>query len=226
MNIFNTYRPKNVTDFIPDSELELAKLKFIVQNQITFPSEGKRSIILHGQYGSGKTALAKLLPSLIEKNRVEEFCYDQFKDFGYIFLSCSATGGSLTAKMAMPTSVSFHQSGLHYVILDEVDNLRSDAQKNMKSFITEYDHVIYIMTTNHLSNMDKGLISRSHCISFENPSKYLWKEKCLSIFRDYAISPNEQWLQDLLERSKGDARTIFSELEIEILNQKSTLEGI
>lgn len=224
MNIFEETKPVSILDFIADDDREIRKLDLIARNQITFPSDGKKAVLLHGRYGTGKTKLAKLLPAVMEQHRVDSFDAKSFEDIGAMFLSCSATGGSAIARKSMPTTVSFHQSGLHYVILDEVDNLRSDAQKNMKSFITEYDHVIYIMTTNHLSKVDKGLISRSHCISFEEPSKDLWKKRCLSIFKDHGVTPDEQWVQNLIEKSNGDARTIISEIGIELFSQSSTLE--
>lgn len=226
MNMLDSLHPTTISDFIPDSEAELEKLKLIVENAIAFPSAGKRAIIFHGQYGAGKTALARLLPSEMERHRVNDFSKGQFSNFGYLFMSCSATGGSNIAQKSMPTSVSFNQSGLHYVVLDEVDNLRSDAQKNMKSFITEYDHVIYIMTTNHLSNIDPGLISRSHCISFENPCREMWKAKCEDIFEKFGCEANDIWIRDLVSRSKGDARAILSEIEIYIRNQTKGIKGV
>ena len=213
MNIFEDTKPTSIFDFIADSDRELRKLDLIVTNQITFPSDGKRAILLHGKYGSGKTQLAKLLPFIMEKSRTGTFDPKQFEDIGTVFLSCQATGGSQLAKLATPTTLSFHQTGLHYVILDEVDNLRADAQKNMKSFITEYKHVVYIMTTNHLSKVDNGLRSRSHCVSFENPCQAKWLQKCRDMLFSRAINFDESFLEELVERSDGDARNILSEIE-------------
>lgn len=217
MNIFSKYKPSNISEFIADSTEELSKLDNIIKNNVEFPCEGKRSIILHGCYGSGKTALAKMLPTLLDSYRVINSDKDQVHSFGYQFYSCSATGGSNLVQQAMPTTRAFTPSGIHYIVLDEVDNLRIDAQRNMKSFITRYKHVIYLMTTNHIKKIDQGLISRSHCISFERPNADLWKNKCRKIFDDHGIEPNDQWIDQLVNSSKGDARKILSEVQMQIL---------
>jgi DNA polymerase III delta prime subunit len=175
---------------------------------------------LHGRYGTGKTQLAKFLPSIMEQQRVEQFDDETFNQIGVSFWSCSASGGSETAKMAMPTSRSFNQSGMHYIILDEVDNLRADAQRNMKSFITEYSHVVYIMTTNRLSKIDEGLRSRSYCISFENPDVKKWIDKCRTILLSNGVSYDGTFVENLVKNSKGDARNILSNIERYILLEK------
>lgn len=217
MDFYKVVKPKCLRDFVPDSDRDLQFLERIVSTQVTFPNPAKRAILLHGAYGSGKTELARLLPKLIEASRVHDF---DDKAFFETFYSCSTTGGSQIAQAAMPTAVSFNKSRCHYVILDEVDNLRMDAQKNMKSFITEHDHVIYIMTTNHLDKVDAGLRSRSHLISFERPSRELWMARCQSILRGFNTPIDERFLKDLLRRSQCDARHILSDLESYILTHQ------
>lgn len=218
MTFYETVKPKGIRDFVPDYQEHLDLLERIVTNQVAFPNPAKRAILLHGAYGTGKTELARLLPKLIEASRVDEFEEDAFFE---TFYSCSTTGGSQIAQAAMPNAVSFNKSGCHYVILDEVDNLRMDAQKNMKSFITEHDHVIYIMTTNHLDKVDAGLRSRSHLISFERPSRELWMARCKSILHEFNVPIDERYLRDLLRRSQCDARQILSDLEGYILSHKA-----
>ena len=218
MNFYEAVKPKCLRDFVPDSESDLELLERIISNQVTFPNPAKRAILLHGAYGSGKTELARLLPKLIEASRDDDFDEGAFFE---MFYSCSTTGGSQVAQAAMPTAVSFNKSGCHYIILDELDNLRMDAQKNMKSFITEHDHVIYIMTTNHLDRVDAGLRSRAHRISFERPSRELWMARCKSILDEFKVPIDERFLKDLLRRSQCDARHILSELENYILTHQT-----
>lgn len=213
MNIYEKYECKKISDFIADDETHTARLKAIVSNEITFPSSGKRAILLHGRYGSGKTSLARILPELIERNRTSDFDERKFRGFGHHFKSCSVNGGAELVKEVMIGSVSFHASGKHYVILDEVDNLRADAQKSLKAFMAEYSNVIYIMTTNHLGKIDVGLVSRSHCISFENPNKRAWIAKCQRILDESNVSYDLKWVEKMVETHNGDARNFLSELE-------------
>jgi tRNA A37 threonylcarbamoyladenosine biosynthesis protein TsaE len=71
MNFYDNIKPTQIQDFIYDDEKHLRKLELLIKNKITFPSPFKKIIILHGKYGTGKSELAKLLPELIEQNRIE-----------------------------------------------------------------------------------------------------------------------------------------------------------
>lgn len=214
MNFYEETAPTQIADFIADDSKQIRKLEMLIKNELTFPSPAKKCIILHGRYGTGKTVLAKLLPRMIEENRVSDFDAETVCP---TFHSCSVHNPSKALEVAAPNTVSFFSSGKHYIILDEFDNLPSHYQKSLKSFITQYDHVIYIMTTNHLSQIDAGLRSRSHLISFENPSAELWLKRCVELCEMYDVVPDERYLKDLIRRNRCDARSIISELEETIM---------
>ena len=56
----------------------------------------------------------------------------------------------------MVSTTSLNVSGLHYVILDEVDNLTKLAQQSLKS-VMNTKRAIFILTTNNISSLDKGM---------------------------------------------------------------------
>jgi DNA polymerase III delta prime subunit len=59
---------------------------------------------------------------------------------------------------------SINCSGLHYIIIDEVDNLTKQAQASLKSALNS-QRCIFILTTNNLSILDKGMLDR--CVLIE-----------------------------------------------------------
>lgn len=218
LDFYEKTRPTQLSHFVADDEKQMKRLELLTTNKLSFPNQAKKSIILHGRYGTGKTELAKLLPRMIEEHRVENLSEHE-KNSAFdtlpiqIFHSCSVDAPSKAIEVAKLTIVSLNPSKMHYVILDEFDNLKADYQRSLKSFISEYSHVIHIMTTNHLGKIDAGLRSRSHLISFENPSVELWLKRCIEICQMYEVAPDERYLKDLIRRNRCDARNIMSELE-------------
>lgn len=64
-------------------------------------------------------------------------------------------------------------SSFHYSILDEVDNLTTAAQASLKAIMTGL-HGIFIMTTNDISAVDKGVVNRSHVIHMMEAKPQDW----------------------------------------------------
>ena len=212
MNFYNQVAPNQIADFIADDSEQIRKLEMLVKGELTFPSDAKKSIILHGRYGTGKTVLAKLLARMIEENREADFDAASFRDQVWFF-SCGKLDQSEVIREATKATRSLFGSGRRYFILDEVDNFRGDTQRSLKSLITENDNIIFIMTTNHRDKVDSGLKSRSHLISFENPSVEQWLKRCVEILQKYSVTPDERYLKDLIKRNRCDARNILSALE-------------
>jgi replication-associated recombination protein RarA len=221
MEFYDFIKPRKINHFIPDSEKELFKLEMIVQNKITFPSPAKTAIILHGGHGAGKTELAKFLPKILEsyRSKSEKDTDDggQSPHLFYNFIACETVTTAQYIKMNMSTSSLFADSGFTYMIFDEFDNLRPEVQRNLKSYITSDSNIVFIMTTNNIKKIDPSLISRSHLISFENPSEDLWMDRLSTVLEKFNVVRDENYLRDLIKTSKCDARIMLSELEEYIL---------
>ena len=155
----NDFLPTTLEECVISDVLSKDKLGKIIHKVIPFPAFGKCGILLHGPYGTGKTTVARLIPELMEQARGGT-------NANYDFYSCAQgmNGTVLITQIQNSTQyVSFNTSGLHYSILDEVDNLTDAAQASLKAIMTGL-HGIFILTTNHIGSIDKGAVNRCHVI--------------------------------------------------------------
>ena len=202
----NNHEPQTIDDIIFGNNESKLRIEDIVSGAEELPYSGKSAILLYGVFGTGKTTLAKMLPNHIEYGKTkEELVWDP------VFIGCQQgfNGPQLMTKIdAIMTTMSLNVSGLHYIILDEVDNLTKQAQQSLKSALNT-TRGVFILTTNNVSQLDKGMLDR--CILVEmnaaNPNAYLDIAK--SIANEAGISLSSDELLPTIQGANGSFRNLF-----------------
>lgn len=198
------------------------RLESIIDQTLAFPDNGVCGLLFHGLHGTGKTTIANLMPGLIETSRTTGALSncppgDLVDTTGalYDFHPCASgqNGAALIQSIQNKTSfIAFNSSNLHFLILDEIDNLTDLAQASLKAIMNR-TNVVFIMTTNHLHKVDLGIQNRSVIIDMNMPPPACWRPILARVFtRSGLTPPSDQVLDQTVVAGRGSARSIFSDV--------------
>jgi len=206
--LWEKWRPRNMDELIV-----LPRIRKHFENGLN------GNYIFYGNFGTGKTSLARIL---IGK-------YTKDKPFIEINSSLATSINILRTEIedfCKFTPMMNSDSDIKYVFLDEFDRTSAEFQDAFKAFIEKYSKrgVRFIITTNHIHKIDGGIKSRIPQINFDcqnlEEEKYLKQEIFKRISK--TILPEEgeeipkEALIQIINKKFPDFRSIMVEVEIYI----------
>ena len=204
------YEPNQIGDIIWGNAESRLRIEDIVSGAEALPHCGKSAVLLYGVFGTGKTTLAKMLPNAIEKGRTGD-------GLGWEadFIGCQQ-GFNGPQVMVLIEKIlsrnSLNTSGLHYFILDEVDNLTKLAQQSLKSALNT-DRGIFILTTNNISELDKGLKDRCVLVEMNAAPVSSYLPLAKSLISDMGVVMSDIDLLPTISAANGSLRNLIHNVE-------------
>lgn len=205
----NLMQPRSYKDIIFPNAETAQLLDDLVTNRLPFPAHGKNGLLIYGPNGTGKSTLAGLLPDAIEMVRIGQNAYAPTRHT----VTTGNNGAALISSFARVAATIALTFGHQFFILDEVDNLGDASMKSLKS-VMDMPMAIFIMTTNNLSAIERGVLSRSHLIDMTMPPPSAWLPRCREALAANGITnqPPDAALLPLIASCNGDAREIMTEM--------------
>lgn len=199
------YEPQTLNDIIFGNHESKLRIYDLVTGAEPLPSSGKSAILLYGTYGTGKTTMAKMLPDAIEKGKVG---IDLNMPAEFIACQQGFNGPQVMDLISKITSRnSINNSGLHYIIIDEVDNLTKQAQASLKSALN-CQRCIFILTTNNLSLLDKGMLDRCVLVEMNAAQDSQLLPLAKQIANELAIEVSDDELLPTIVGANGSLRNL------------------
>jgi DNA polymerase III delta prime subunit len=202
--LWEKWRPKSLNDTILPDRIKKNFEKGVTTNYI-----------FYGNYGIGKTSLARILIGKYSKDKA-------FLELNSSLYTSIDVLRNDIEKFCRTVPMFEVEDKTKYILLDEFDRTSQNFQDALKAFIEEYHkNVRFILTTNHFNKISDGIKSRFTSINFDPQNSEEEKQVKTGIYRrimeDVSIKEDikidKENLISLINKKYPDIRSIFVELQ-------------
>lgn len=202
--LWEKWRPKNMDEII-----------LIPRIRKHFENGVQGNYIFYGNYGTGKTSLARILIGKYTKST-------PFLEINSsLYTSIDVLRGEIE-NFCKFTPMMESDSNIKFIFLDEFERVSVQFQDAFKAFIEKYNkNVRFIITTNHLNKITDGIKSRIPQINFDcqnlEEEKYLKQEIAKRIVKKILPSEGKEILKEhiveIIQKKFPDFRSIMVEIQ-------------
>lgn len=203
------YRPKTIHDVALEDDI---KTKLI--NQLN--NKSINHSIFVGKPGTGKTSLALVIRDTLIKD-----------DSDVLFMNASGDRGIDTIRDVVIDFIKTppFKSNIKLVIMDEADNLTSDAWKTLRNPIENPEINVnlssrFIFTANYEQGIPDFIKSRCDLYKFYGMPKEKAYDKVFSILQNEMVEYEEKDVYSLVNDKYPDLRAIINSLESNTIDNK------
>jgi DNA polymerase III delta prime subunit len=205
------YTPTTLDEIVFSNNESRTRLDEILSGRKPFPIAGKNGILIYGLWGTGKTTLARMLPDLLEAAKTG----GSSLNVSPTLIRCTRGANGITMINNVCNIAQFcsaNDSGLHYFVIDEVDLLTELAQESLKTAMN-MPGTVFVMTTNYLDKVDKGIINRSILIEMNAAQPAQWLPFARKVMQSAGVSGiTDAQLTAVIATGNGSARNITDAL--------------
>lgn len=188
MNSNYKYRPKTIDEFVFATPKLETQIKRYTQGKSILP------LVLHGQYGTGKSLLADLIPKALDGADVS---------VNYINAEELNNASDVRKKFFRTAQFDrlFSANGQknNYTVVEEV-NFDPKAKGALRVCLdTMAERELFIFTTNEVEKIDKGLLSRAEVVEVLPAPPDCFFPRAQHILRSEGVDLDDSVLRDVLE---------------------------
>jgi replication-associated recombination protein RarA len=215
MNTNYKYRPKTIDEFVFATPKLETQIKRYTKGKSMLP------LVLHGEYGTGKSLLADLIPKALDGEDVK---------VNYINAEELNNANDVRKKFFRSQHYDklFSMNGQknNYTIVEEV-NFEPKAKGALRVCLDGMaERELFIFTTNEVEKIDRGLLSRAEVVEVLPAPPDSFFPRAKHILRSEGVDLEDSVLRDVLEtvyENDYDNRAYYRALDeiIEAWNDKT-----